>query len=230
VRWTRALRTVLAIAALVALAARSGAQDAKPKEDKAKEKDKAAKAKPAARSYSDEDLKKYKDKPTDTGAEGQAGAAGESGETEAVPGQRRSREYGGYQKLPPSTPPAATQEAATADSPPAAEEPASPEEADWKARAQQARAPLQAAEGRIQAIETEIAELRDKLNPMSTKYVLGGNSTAGPGAVLEVEEQIRAKNVELGDARTAAAEAEKSWQTFLEEARAAGVSPAWLKP
>ncbi len=71
-----------------------------------------------------------------------------------------------------------------------------------------ARAPVQEAERRIKGIEAQIAELRDKLNPMSTNYVLGGNSTAGPGAVLEVEEQLRVLDGQLGEARTAAAEAE----------------------
>jgi hypothetical protein len=75
-----------------------------------------------------------------------------------------------------------------------------------------------------------MAELKDRLNPMSTNYVLGGNSTAGPGAVYEVEEKLRNLENERLDAKAALAEAEKGWQQFLEEARSAGASPAWLKP
>jgi hypothetical protein len=213
----RAWRAGLAIAALVGTGVRGGADD-KPKD----------KPKTPVPSYSDDDLKKYKDQPKESGADASGGATAPSGDSdEPAPGQRRSREYGGYQKLPPTAP--KTQAPAKVDAPPA-DEPKSPEEADWKARAKQARAPLQEAEGRIKQLEGQIAELRDKLNPMSTTYVLGGNSNAGPGAVLEVEEQIRILDGDLTGARGAVADAEKSWQAFLEEARAAGASPAWLNP
>jgi hypothetical protein len=201
----------------------------------AKEKDKAeGKSKPPARSFTDEDLKKYKEKRTDGSTETQSGAQPEStspsSEAESAPRQRRSREYGGHQELPPPPPPSPkAQEPARVDSPPAPE-PASPEEADWKARAKQARSPILQAEGRVKQIEAQIAQLRDRLNPMSTTYVLGGNSTSGVDAVYAIEEQLRTLDGELVGAKTAAAEAEKGWQSFLEEARAAGASPAWLNP
>lgn len=214
-RQPQALRVVLALATLVAPAAAwSGARD-----DKDKEKDKAAKTKPAPRSYSDEDLKKYKDTPK---------TEPEATQTETQPGSTKPSYGEAPAKRTRAPEPVGNQEAGVEA--PSREEPKSAEEADWRARAMGARAPLQEAERRIKGIEAQIGELRDKLNPMSTTYVLGGNSTAGPGAVLEVEEQLRGLDGQLGEARTAAAEAEASWQKFLEEARAAGASPAWLKP
>jgi hypothetical protein len=223
VRKPRGLFAILAIAAL-AMSAGPGGGDEKEKEKP------PAKAKPPARSYSDEDLKKYKDTPKEGGADAQGGSAVDSGAAEeTAPRQRRSREHGGTQVLPPPPPSPKGQEPAKVDSPPP-DEPSSPEEADWRARAEQARTPVREAEGRIQGIEAQIAELRDRLNPMSTKYVLGGTSTAGPEAIYEIEEQLRTLETARGEAKTAAAEAEKSWQAFLNEARAAGASPAWLNP
>ena len=209
-------------------------QDAKDKEA-AKEKDKA-KAKPPARSYSDDDLKKYKDKPKDEGAGTQAGSAGESGAAaEPAPRQRRSREYGGYQEVPPEPPPTvpvprAQERTPESVAPEPAEDTRSPEEVEWKRRAVEARRPMQAVQGQIAQIDSEMAELKDKLNPMSTSYVLGGNSTAGPGAVLEVEEKLRNLESRRVDAKVELAEAEKGWKSFLEEARAAGANPAWFTP
>jgi hypothetical protein len=233
---------VAVLAATVLISGPARAQDPKPK-DAAKEKDKGAKAKPPARSYSDDDLKKYKEKPPEDGASAQpASSAGESGAGDApVPGQRRSREYGGYQKLPPPVAPApiapgptgtapAAPEPSASDSTAGAEDTRSPEEVEWRRRAAQARRPIQEADGRIKQIESQIADLRDQLNPMSTKYVLGGNSTAGAGAVYEVEEQLRNLDSQLVDARTVAADAQKGWQAFLEEARQGGASAAWLNP
>ena len=89
---------------------------------------------------------------------------------------------------------------------------------------------MQAVQGQIAQIDSEMAELKDKLNPMSTSYVLGGNSTAGPGAVLEVEEKLRNLESRRVDAKVELAEAEKGWKSFLEEARAAGANPAWFTP
>ncbi len=195
-----------------------------------KDNDKAkAKAKPPARSYSDEDLKKYQEPKRDDGGGSQAGSSVESGAEESAPRQRRSREYGGTQVLPPERPRQSGTPTQAAD-PVATEEPLSAEEAMWKARAAEARRLLQEAQTRIQGIEGEMADQRDKLNPMSTKYLLGGNSTAGPDAIYEVEEQLRVLEGQLVEARAAAVEAEQSWQRFLDEARAAGASPAWLNP
>lgn len=197
-----------------------------------KEKDKAqGKAKPPARSYTDEDLKKYKDKPKDDSAPTEAGSEGTSSEAEASPRPRRAREYGGYQELPPAPPgPAEKEQTEAASEPSAATEAQSPEEADWKARAASARRPQQEAQARIAGIESQIADLRDQLNPMSTRYVLGGNSTAGPGQIYEIEEKLRNLESELVGAKADLATAEKAWQQFLDEARAAGASPAWLQP
>jgi hypothetical protein len=82
----------------------------------------------------------------------------------------------------------------------------------------------------VAQIDAQMAELRDRLNPMSANYVLGGNSNAGPGQVYEIEEKLRNLEGERAQAQADAAEAEKGWERFLEEARAAGVSPAWLTP
>jgi hypothetical protein len=233
----RRLLVSLAAMALVVAPAVPG-QDAKDKDkEAAKEKDKA-KAKPPARSYSDDDLKKYKDKPKDEGAGTQAGSAGESGAAaEPAPRQRRSREYGGYQELPPEPPPTvpavptrAQERTPEPEAPEPAADPRSPEEVEWKRRAVEARRPVEAAQGQITQIDSEMAELKDKLNPMSTTYVLGGNSTAGPGAVLEVEEKLRNLESRRVDALAERAEAEKGWKSFLEEARAAGANPAWFPP
>lgn len=223
---------VLAIAALTVAVARSGADD--KDKDKAKEK-----AKPPARSYSDEDLKKYKDKPKDEGADAPAGSAGESGAAEeSVPGQRRSREYGGYQKLPAAAPPAASPDSQAQEpsqEPPTsvtteAPEAKSPEEAEWRRRATGAHRPVAEVQGRILRIESEIAQLKDQLNPMSASYVLGGNSIAGPGAVYEIEEKVRNLEAQRTDAKAELLDAEKGWQAFLDEARSAGVNPGWLTP
>ena len=198
-----------------------------------KEKDKAqGKAtKPPARSYTDEDLKKYKAKPKDDSAPKEAGSEGTSSEPEAAPGRWRSREQGGYQELPPAPPSSAEKEQTEAASePPAAKEAQSPEEAEWKARAASARRPQAEAQARIAGIESQMADLRDQLNPMSTRYVLGGNSTAGPGQIYEIEEKLRNLESELVGAKADLANAEKSWQQFLDEARAAGASAAWLQP
>jgi hypothetical protein len=228
-------------------------QDAKEKEPAKAKEAKAAKAKdkpkdaskPPVRSYSDDDLKKYKDQPKDEGGEAQAGSAGESpAAAETVPGQRRSREYGGYQQLPPPLPAAPivppAQESTAPESPTSASsdsagssDPAegkSPEEVEWKRQAVQARRPVEAAKGHIAQIESEMAGLKDQLNPMSTTYVLGGNSTAGPGAIYEVEEKLRNLESQRVDAKAELAEAEKGWQAFLEEARSAGANSAWLTP
>jgi hypothetical protein len=231
---TRAL--LVALVALTPLLA-APSQDAKDARDKetlkekeaAKEKEKAAKAKPPARSYSDEDLKKYKDKRKEDGAGAQAGSGGESStDEEASAARRHAREHGGYQERRPDS--RAQEPGREGVASPPADEPTSPEEANWKSRARQARAPLEAALGHVKELEAQIADQRDKLNPMSASYVLGGNSTAGPGAVYEIEEKLRNLEGALGGARTVVAEAEKSWQAFLEEARAAGASPAWLNP
>jgi hypothetical protein len=195
------LFVVLAILALVSW---GGAEEKAKAKATSQEKAKRQ-AKPPARSYTDEDLKRYKDPSQEEGAGGQPDSTGES--------SRADREGGSY-----------GEEAA-------ADEASSPEEEEmWRARAAEARGPLQEAQSRIESIQAEMADLRDKLNPMSTKYVLGGNSTAGPGAIYEVEENLRTLQTQLTDARTAAAEAERSWQSFLAEARAAGASPAWLDP
>jgi hypothetical protein len=89
---------------------------------------------------------------------------------------------------------------------------------------------VEAAQAHIAQIESEMAGLKDQLNPMSSSYVLGGNSTAGPGAVLEIEEKLRNLESQRVDAKGELVEAEKGWQSFLEEARAAGVSSNWLTP
>jgi hypothetical protein len=220
-RW----RLSFAVLAIVAFGSSVGPSGA---DEKNKDKTKA-KAKPPARSYSDEDLKKYKEPATEGGVGSQTGSSDESNVDEPVPGQRRSREHGGTQVLPPVRPRQGNPEPEPIE-PKAAEEPSSPEEASWKARASEARRPLKEAQTRIQGIEAEIADQRDKLNPMSTKYLLGGNSTAGPEAIYEVEEQLRGLDAQLVEARSAAVVAEQSWQRFLDEARAAGASPAWLNP
>ena len=219
------LATLVGVTLLVAPAVQG--QDAKEKE-----KDKAqGKAKPPARTFTDEDLKKYKAKPKDDSAPTQAGSEGTSSEAEASPRQRRSREYGGYQELPPAPPsPAEKEETEDASEPPAAPDAQSPEEAEWKARAASARRPQKEAQARIGGIESQMADLRDQLNPMSTRYVLGGNSTAGPGQVYEIEDKLRNLEGELVAAKADLANAERSWQQFLDEARAAGASPAWLQP
>jgi hypothetical protein len=235
---TRGLLASLAVMSLLVTPVVPG-QDAKDKDkEAAKEK---AKAKPPARSYSDDDLKKYKDppkdKPKDDKAGAQAGSAGESGAAaEPAPRQRRSREYGGYQELPPEAPPTAPPTRAQIQNPeqpsaPApAEETRSPEEVEWKRRAVEARRPVEAVQGQIAQIDSEMAGLKDQLNPMSASYVLGGNSTAGPGAVLEIEEKLRNLESRRVDAKGELAQAEKGWQSFLEEARAAGANPAWFTP
>jgi hypothetical protein len=195
------------------------------------------KAKPPARTFTDEDLKKYKDKPAEDSpaATPPPDASPSSSETNAAPRQRRSREYGGYQELPPSPP---SSDGAAADQPAgaaaaessAAAETQSPEEVEWRQRAAEARRPLDDAQARIHEIESEMAGVKDQLNPMSTNYVLGGNSTAGPSAVLEAEEKLRNLESRLIDAKTELSEAQKGWDAFLEEARKAGASAAWLKP
>jgi hypothetical protein len=236
---TRGLLVSLAAMSLLVAPVFPG-QDAKDKDkEAAKEK---AKAKPPARSYSDDDLKKYKDqpkdKPKDEGAGAQAGSAGESGAAaEPAPRQRRSREYGGYQELPPEPPPTAPVPPTRAQertpepvTPEPAEDTRSSEEVEWKRRAVQARRPVEAVQGQIAQIDSEMAGLKDQLNPMSTSYVLGGNSTAGAGAVLEIEEKLRNLENRRAGAKAELAEAEKGWQGFLEEARAAGANPAWFTP
>jgi hypothetical protein len=217
----------LAIAVLTASSAWSLA------DEKGKDKPKAA-AKPPTRSYSDEDLKKYKEPTAAASVEGQTGSAESSSADEPSSDHRRRRPEGGGGEGTPRRRRAAEPPSADVDSSsspdPAVVEPSSPEEAGWRARAEEARRPLEAAQNRVQGIEAEMAELRDKLNPMSTKYVLGGNSTEGSGAVYEVEEKLRVLEGHLVDARAAVVEAERSWQRFLDEARASGASPAWLYP
>jgi hypothetical protein len=216
----------LAIAVLTASSAWSLA------DEKGKDKPKAA-AKPPTRSYSDEDLKKYKEPAAAAGVEGQTGSAESSSADEPSSDHRRRPEGGGGEGTPrrrrAAEPPSADEDSSSSPDP-AEVEPSSPEEAGWRARAEEARRPLEAAQNRVQGIEAEMAELRDKLNPMSTKYVLGGNSTEGSGAVYEVEEKLRVLEGHLVDARAAVVEAERSWQRFLDEARASGASPAWLNP
>jgi hypothetical protein len=229
------MRTGMLVAALAAMTLVGSpevrGQAAKEKEQE-KDKEKATgKAKPPARSFTDEDLKKYKEKPKDGSSATQAGSSGQASEPEAQPNQRRSRESGGGYRDLPQPPPRSAEEKDQANEPePAATEAKSPEEAEWRSRATLARRPLDEAQGRIKDIESQMASLRDQLNPMSTTYVLGGNSTAGPGQVYEIEEKLRNLESEMVEAKTGLADAEKSWQSFLDEARSAGISPAWLKP
>jgi hypothetical protein len=79
-------------------------------------------------------------------------------------------------------------------------------------------------------MEEQLEDLRQMINPMSTRYVLGGNSNAGPGKVLEVQQQIGELETQLPSARQAVVEAEKSWTRFQQEARSAGANPSWLDP
>jgi hypothetical protein len=223
-------RLLVSLAAVSLLVAPVPGQDAK-----AKEKDKA-KSKPAPRSFTDEDLKKYQDKPKEESTGVQTGTSTETASPQSEPEgapkkggwRRRSAEYGGDQQAapPPSTSHDQAQEAPPSD----AVDPRSGEEAEWKGRAGQARRPVDDAQSRIAAIEAEMAQLKERLNPMSATYILGGTSTAGVDAILEIEDKLRNLETQRVDVKAELAEAEKGWQGFLEEARAAGASPAWLNP
>jgi len=198
----------------------------------ADEKDKA-KAKPPAPSYSDEDLKKYKEKPPEVPAATGESAVPDTPVPEGTPTRRRrGAEYGGQTTPEPSPPAAASgasaQEAVPEPPPPA--EPQSSEEVEWRRRAAEARRPVSEVQGRIAETESEIAVLKDQLNPMSATYVLGGNSLAGPGAVYEIEEKLRDLEAHRVDAKAELVEAEKGWNAFLEEARSAGANSNWLTP
>jgi hypothetical protein len=65
---------------------------------------------------------------------------------------------------------------------------------------------------------------------MSTNYVLGGTSTAGPGQVLEIQEKLRSLDEEKVQAQAELAEAQEAWERFVAEARGAGAAPGWLTP
>jgi hypothetical protein len=222
-RWSLGI-VALGAAFLAVTGVRGGADD----------KDKA-KAKPPARSYSDDDLKKYKEKPKEEPA---TAATGESPEptpvrertTSGLP--RRGAEYGEPAPLEPDPPPATsgvpTQE--VVPEPPAPAEAKSEEEGEWRRRATDARRPVTEVQSRIAATESEMAVLKDQLNPMSATYVLGGNSLAGPGAVYEIEEKLRTLESRRVDAKAELVEAEKGWKSFLEEARSAGANPNWFTP
>jgi hypothetical protein len=171
------------------------AQEAKTKAKEKREAEGKA-SKPKVRSFTDEDLKKYKSSD---------GAKAPEGATPDASGPRPSP-YG------------ESSDAAGSD------------EGAWRRQAEEARRPVKEAEERVKGLETEMGDLREQLNPMSTRYVLGGNSTAGPGQVYEIEEKLRGLEAALTEAKAALAEAEKSWQQFVDEARGQGASPAWLEP
>jgi hypothetical protein len=204
----------------------------------AKEKDKA-KSKPAPRSFTDEDLKKYQDKAKEESTGTQTGtptatpteSASPQSEPEGAPKRggwrRRGAEYGGDQQ---ASPPSASHDQVQEAPPTDAVDPKSGEEAEWKGRAAVARRPVDDAQSRIAAIEGEMAQLKEQLNPMSTNYILGGTSTAGVDAILELEQKLQNLETQRVDVKAELAEAAKGWQGFLEEARAAGASPAWLTP
>jgi hypothetical protein len=59
---------------------------------------------------------------------------------------------------------------------------------------------------------------------------MGGNSNAGPGKVLEIQDQINKLEPEIETAKGRVADAEKEWNRLLAEARAAGANPNWLTP
>jgi hypothetical protein len=193
-----------------------------------------AKDKPKARTYTDEDLKKYKAPPDASSPQSASPASTQAPASSGRP--RRSREDGTSEERPEpsSSEPAGPSSEAAPDTGSPSSEPAaperSPEETQWRSRAAQARRPLDHARSRVAGIDAEIAELRDKLNPMSTNYVLGGTSTAGPGQVLEIQEKLRSLDEEKVQAQAELAEAQEAWERFVAEARGAGAAPGWLTP
>jgi hypothetical protein len=214
--------------ALLALGLAAGAALAlaqnPPAQDKDKDKAKAAGRKPAP-SFTDEDLKKYRQAPppestpTTTGATGATGSAPSARERESEPNRTE-----------PSRPESDSRSAVEREGGPTPSDGKSPEESSWRARAAQARRPLNDARARVTAVEAQLADLRDLVNPMSTRYVMGGNSNAGPGAVLEAQDRITKAEAELESAKNEVAEAEKGFNRFVEEARSAGANPNWLNP
>jgi hypothetical protein len=214
----RLARAALVVAACAAASAASG-QTPPPKE-----KDKPKAAKPPARSFTDEDLKKYRPPPTEGTTEPAPSGGASSPSTPSSSSSARERE-----SEPPRTEPdprsAIEREGGNSES-----DGRSPEEASWRARAREARRPLREAQERLAGLEEAMTNLRDQLNPMSTRYVLGGNSNAGPGKVLEVQDQINKLEPEIETAKGLIADAEKEWTKFLADARAAGANPNWLNP
>ena len=222
-------RTVLGLVLSLSLAGAFASPDDAKDKDKDKDKDKS---KPP-HSYTNDDLKKYKPESPPEAAPPPAGAAPTAAGRVAAPSgdtpRVRARESGGYAEPPKPIGGAEGHEAGPAPAPATPEPSASPEEADWKHRAAEARGPLRTAEGKVSGLERQMADLREQLNPMSTRYVLAGTSPDVAKA-FAIEGQIHAIEADLVEARKAVTEAQKGWAQFVQEARAAGASSAWLEP
>jgi chromosome segregation ATPase len=94
-------------------------------------------------------------------------------------------------------------------------------EAYWRSRAEERRAAVTQAEGRIAAIEKQLEGLRLDMSPTT--------NVSDPYRLQTLQAQIRTAQTDLATARKQLEEARQALSDFEEEARRAGALPGWLR-
>ena len=186
--------------------------------ERAKRGKKAVEGAPAARVFTNADLPK-EERPAAEGAQSESTAV--SPPPTSSPSSAREKGSG-----PGSEAPAAGGAAQPEEGPP--EEHGSVVD-EWRDRAAEVAKPLRAAKQRLKEVEERIAELRERLNPMSTKYVFGAGGGQDPNEVFAVQGELGKAETEREEARESLAEAQRGWDEFVARARADGAPASLLR-